>query len=84
MEIGPTENGAMGQGPISWQAIDAWVARTFTPASADDARLLRRLSREYLTELHLAEDRNRPAPWSPVGDQVDHQANERQLRSVLG
>jgi hypothetical protein len=84
MEVGPAESGAMGQGPISWREIDAWAARTFAQVSAWEVRLLRRLSTEYLAEIHQAEDPSRPAPWWPSILQVDHEANERQLRSVLG
>lgn len=84
MEIGPTESGSMGQGPISWGEISDWADRTFTLLSAWEARALRRLSVEYLSESRHAEDRYRPAPWSPTGDQVDREAEEAQLRSVLG
>lgn len=84
MEIGPTDNGAMGRGPISWTAIRDWKATTFKPLSAWEARLLRKLSVEYLTESHLAEDNGRQPPWMPESVEIDHEANERQLRAVLG
>jgi hypothetical protein len=84
MEIGPGEAAGMGQGPISWQSIDSWARRTFQRPSAWATRMLRRLSCEYLAELAAAEDLHRAAPWTPVGLHVDHSANERQLRSVLG
>jgi hypothetical protein len=84
MEVGPTEAGAMGPIPLSWREIDAWAARTFARPSAWEARLLRRLSAEYVNQAHLAEDRNCPAPWWPLRIEVDLEANERQLRAVLG
>jgi hypothetical protein len=42
------------------------------------------MSLAYHGELHAAEDLNRPAPWSAMPTQVDHEANERRLRAVLG
>jgi hypothetical protein len=84
MEVGPAEASGMGQVPVSWREIDAWSARTFQRPSAWEARLLRRLSAEYLAELHAAENLYRPAPWSPVPTRIDRDANERQLRAVLG
>lgn len=84
MEIGPTETGPNGRGPISWTAIRDWKAATFKPLSAWEARLLRKMSVEYLTESHLAEDNSRQPPWMPERFEIDHEANERQLRAVLG
>ncbi len=84
MEVGPVEAGGMGQVPLSWTAIRDWAGLTFKRLTAWEARLLRRLSAEYLTESHAAEDHNRPAPWSPGRSEVDQQDQERRLRAVLG
>jgi hypothetical protein len=84
MEVGPTDSGAMGRGPIGWSTIRDWQLATFKPLNAWEARLLRRLSVEFLTESHLAEDHTRMAPWSPGPDGIDREAEERQLRAVLG
>jgi len=84
MEAGPIQNGAMGQAPLSWGEIDRWASGTSTRLSAWDRRMLRRLSTEYLSELHAAEDHTRPAPWSPVGAEVDRKSEEQRLRAVLG
>lgn len=84
MEIGPTEASAMGESPIGWSTIRDWAAGTFQHLSAWEARMLRRLSVEYLSEIHAAEDHNRPAPWSVPRAEVDREAEERRLRAVLG
>jgi hypothetical protein len=84
MEIGPIESHGKVRVPFSWQTIRAWARATFTPLSAWEARTLRRMSVAYHGELHAAEDLARPAPWSAMPTQVDHKANERQLRAVLG
>jgi hypothetical protein len=84
MQVGPVEAGGMGQVPIGWTTIRNWSELTFTRLSAWEARTLRRLSGDYLAELHAAEDHNRPAPWSPGRADVDGQDAERRLRAVLG
>jgi hypothetical protein len=84
MEIGPVEANGMGRSPIGWQAIDAWARQTLAQPTPWEARLLRRLSADYLAESHRAEDCHHPAPWWPESLEVDQEANERQLRAVLG
>ncbi len=84
MQVGPVEAGGMGQVPISWATIHAWSALTFTRLSSWEARMLRRLSSDYLAEIHAAEDHTRPAPWAPGRAEVDQQEAERRLRAVLG
>lgn len=84
MDVGPAEQTGMGQVPIGWRTIDAWAARTFSRPSAWEARILRRLSAEYLAELHAAEDHMRPAPWSPSRAEVGPANEEARLRAVLG
>ena len=84
MEVGPAESDAMGQKQISWSTIRDWAAMTFQRLSAWEARVLRRLSGEYLAEIHLAEDRMRPPPWSPGRTEVDRETEEQRLRAVLG
>lgn len=61
-EIGPTVPGPMGAVPIGWQDIAAWQACTGEQLDPWDARKLRELSMQYLTELHLAEQPERPMP----------------------
>lgn len=84
MEIGPVQAGGMGPAPIGWDTIGWWKRDTFQRPSAWEVRTLHRLSREYLGELQAAEDPHRAAPWSAGRIEVDREANERQLRSVLG
>lgn len=84
MEVGPAEAGTMGQAPLSWQTIRAWRLETFQRPSAWEVRMLRRLSTEYLAEIHAAEDPHRAPSWLAGRAEVDQEANERQLRAVLG
>jgi hypothetical protein len=83
-EIGPIQIDGNGRRPISWTEIRNWQEATFAPRNAAIARLLRAMSVAYLTESHLAEDTSRPSPWQDFLVHVDQEANERQLRAVLG
>ncbi len=83
-EAGPTEAAGMGDAPISWQAIDAWMGRTATSLTPWDVRMLRRMSRDYHAESHAAEDWARPAPWIHEPTKVQRAAEDRQLREAFG
>lgn len=62
-EIGPVTGGAMGRGRIEWQDISAWSRMMATELLPWEARLIRRLSQDYLTMLAKAEKPDCPAPW---------------------
>lgn len=71
-EIGPVE----GDGPISWQAMAAWEGVSGIELDPWEARTIRRLSAEYLSEYHQAKRRDRPAPYGEEqlsGDRVADQ-----------
>lgn len=84
MELGPTEATGMGRAPIAWQTIAAWKRLTGAALTEWEALLLRKLSSQFLAESIAAESLNCAAPWSAVPTSIDHAANERQLRAVLG
>lgn len=65
-EIGPVE----GDGPIGWQAMAAWEGRMGVSLYPWEARTIRRLSAEYLTEYHKAKKPDRPPPYSGTADEV--------------
>jgi hypothetical protein len=74
-EAGPIMSGGMGDSPLSHSEIRAWQDNTGTVLTAWEARLLRRLSREYLHSSQQAEKPNCPAPWGDSRDAANiHQA----------
>lgn len=84
VEIGLTEAAGMGAAPISWQAIHAWQVMTGAHIAPWEARLLRRLSVDYLAESRRAESENCPPPWrAPVSPQ-ERDLEVRRLQMVLG
>lgn len=74
----------MGAMPLSWREIEAWKAATGIAIPAWEARLIRRLSTEYLAELHAAEAENRPAPWRGTVTKREREVEEAKLRALLG
>lgn len=85
MEIGPVDMFGGERAPLSWQSIRAWEASMQKKLRPWEARLLRRLSGDYLAESRAAEDEHRTAPWEPmVRTQHDYDAEERRLRDLLG
>jgi hypothetical protein len=80
-EMGPLASGGMGPAPLSHQEIAAWCDLTGIRLSPWEVRTVRQLSRDYLAELHEAEDPKRPAPWRPEAPDVGVVAQD--MRAAL-
>jgi len=66
LDIGPIISTGQGAVEVSWRDLAEWQRGAGLQLSPWRARLLRRLSREYLDELHLARSPERAAPWVDV------------------
>ncbi len=75
-EVGPTGSNGMGATPITWTEIDAYCRRGGIDLAPWEARLIRRLSAEYVSEAHKATENFYPAPWWPEGEVAEQQAAE--------
>lgn len=84
IEIGLTEAAGMGIVPIGWQTIDAWCRRTGSDLDPWEARMLRRLSVEYVAENRRAESENCPPPWRAEVTQREIEVEHAQLEALLG
>ena len=84
MELGLSEAAGMGAAPLSWKEIDAWCNRTAVDVPPWEARLIRRLSVEYVAESRRAEDENYPSPWRTEVSPQEIDTEEARLRMVLG
>jgi hypothetical protein len=62
-EIGPTLSGGMGESPLPDTEIEAWQRNTGIELQSWEARAVKRLSREYLSESQAATELNRACPW---------------------
>jgi hypothetical protein len=84
IEIGLTEAAGMGAVPVSWREINAWCERTRVDLLPWEARLIRRLSADYLAMSRKAESETCPPPWrAPVTEQ-ERDSELARLRMVLG
>lgn len=84
VEIGLTESTGMGNVPLSWASIHWWQVVTSITLSPWEARLIRKLSVEYLAESRRAEEAGCPAPWKTARSQREIEVEDARLRSVLG
>ncbi|WP_332859365.1 hypothetical protein [Janthinobacterium svalbardensis] len=72
-ELGPTVAADMGAGPVTFAEMAAWQAARGFELEPWEARLLRRLSVDYLAESHRATQRDCRPPWGgSVAVRVSH------------
>jgi hypothetical protein len=62
-ELGPTVASGMGAGPVTFAEMAAWQAARGFELAPWEARLLRRLSVDYLAESNRATKRDCLPPW---------------------
>lgn len=62
-EIGPGQPGSMGEVPLSHGELRAWQDNMGFDLEPWETQLLRRLSGEYLSQLHKARDSNCKPPF---------------------
>ena len=84
IEIGLTGSGAMAAVPLTWGEIDAWCNRTAIDLEPWEGRLISRLSKAYLNQLHASEDERCPPPFQGKVTAREREVAEAQLRAVLG
>ncbi|MEK9213131.1 phage tail assembly chaperone [Sphingomonas sp. 2378] len=84
MEMGMVEAAGMGTVALSWPTIAAWSQMTGVRLSPWEARLIRRLSVEYLAEGRRAEVETCPAPWKAPVSKAEIEAERAALERLLG
>lgn len=84
IEMGMSEAAGMGMVPLSWREINAWCDRTRVDLAPWEARLIRRLSTEYLAESRRAESENCPPPWRAEVTQRELDVEQARLEMLLG
>ena len=82
-EVGPTMVAGMGAGPVTHQELRAWQANSGIQLQPWEARILRRLSIDYLAEMSRADQADCPAPWQAVEAVVDHAAVANKMRHAI-
>jgi hypothetical protein len=84
VEMGLSEAAGMGVAPLSWTTIDAWCRRTGIDLSPWEARLIRRLSQDYIAMSRKAECETCPPPWRAPTSPEAAETELTRLRLVLG
>lgn len=87
LEIGPTQPVGMGAAPISFGAMLDWQDIMGVELQPWEARMLRRLSVDYVNEQYHARDKDRLAPYSAffAGDvRANRQRVDDKIRSLFG
>jgi len=84
LEIGPIEPGGMSSVPIGWASIRTWCELTRTPLRPWEARILRRMSAEYLRGLRDGEKMDSLAPFAAEVTDDRRKAVERQIDRLFG
>ena len=82
-EFGPTMAAGMGAGPLTASEIESWQHLLGIEFEPWEARLLRRLSNEYLAESHKATKRDCPPPFGDSLALKSLQAAETQRKLDL-
>lgn len=83
-ELGPTVAAGMGSGPLPPSEIEAGQRLLGIQFLPWEARLLLRLSREYLQESHRATEERCTPPWDdPVVVQAEQIATARRLEQDM-
>ena len=65
-EIGPGQAGSMGEGPLSHSELRAWQENMGIELQPWESQLIRRLSSEYLSQLHKAADPDCKPPFGAL------------------
>lgn len=83
-DLGPAVPAGMGAGAVGWLEIGAWADLCGIDLMPWEARLLRRLSRDFVDQAHRAEKIDCPAPWStPAMDAESRAAVSRKLAAAF-
>lgn len=83
MDAGIFTAAGMGQVPITWADLAAWQGGTGITLEPWESRLLRRMSTEYLNELHRAEKHDAPPPWHVELTPEQRQQVAARIKDVL-
>ena len=84
LEVGLSEPAGMGIGPVTWLTIDAWRRQTGADLPPWEARLIRRLSIEYVAEQRRAESENCPPPCRWEVTEAEKKAEMAGLALIFG
>lgn len=80
-EIGPTMAAGMGEGPLTFGEIQAWIELTGVKRQPWEIRFLRRLSLEYLAQSHKS---TKPDCLAPYGMESRREIVAAKIDNIFG
>jgi hypothetical protein len=84
VDIGLTGSNGMEMIPLPQSEIAAWQTNSCVRLAPWEAKLIRRLSTEYVSERGRAESETCPPPWRAPITNREIETEEARLRAVLG
>lgn len=72
-EVGFVQHTGMGAVAVPWTEIESWLNCTQLDLSVWEKLTLKEMSEAYATELALATDKTRPAPYVPEVEDIEAQ-----------
>jgi len=82
-DLGPVKAGAMGPIEVDEERLQAWQSNTGIELLPWESRMLKRLSRDYLSEAHKAASPKCPPPWTPLAIELDRPAIETRIKALF-
>lgn len=79
-DAGPMSAGGQSQSPLTWADLQAWERGSGITLHPWQARLLRALSAEYLSESLTADAHDAPPPWVR---EADREKIAKHIRRVI-
>jgi len=82
-DAGPTMAGGMGAAPLSYSELLAWQQMAQVSLTAWEAQTLRRLSAEYLAQVHDAASPDCPPPWVEKITEVSREEVSKKVQNAF-
>lgn len=81
LKIGVSSPNGMGDVPLSWQDLNAWVQVTGVPLSAWEVSVIRKASEAYVSQMELSRKPDAPMPERIV----EHDQNKlaKRIKNIL-
>lgn len=83
LEAGPASGGGLGPQPLTWTDLNAWQRATGIELAPWEARLVRRLSAEYLDEHQRAREPTATPPWESINGSTDVEQVAQDMRAAI-
>ena len=84
LEPGPASHATGAPVPLPFSEILAWQQAAGIELTPWEARLVRRLSREYVTQYASSDSPDAPPPWGAETDSYQRAAVARRVRLIFG